>query len=90
MSKERMLTTIDNPYSPWTNWDEWYAYDQIKGHCSCEFLARMCSTSDSLSDSENEELMYQAMKRICEIDPKYKMVERDTPLDPIPLDTVGG
>lgn len=27
-TKDYLLTTIDNPYNPWTNWDQWYDYDQ--------------------------------------------------------------
>jgi hypothetical protein len=29
-----MLTTIDNPFNPFDNWDEWYAYDEAKGYCT--------------------------------------------------------
>ncbi len=28
------LTTVDNPYDPFTQWDEWYAYDEGKGYAT--------------------------------------------------------
>ncbi|WPJ30615.1 hypothetical protein [Streptomyces phage Psst1] len=45
-----MLTTIDNPYNPFTHWDEWYQYDTEQGHHSLALLARVTRTSDELSD----------------------------------------
>ena len=36
-----MLTTVDNPYSPFTQFDDWYSYDVLKGHNTCSLLARM-------------------------------------------------
>lgn len=44
-----MLTTIDNPFSPFTQYDEWYAYDVAQGHHTCSYLARIVKTSDDIS-----------------------------------------
>jgi hypothetical protein len=44
-----MLTTVDNPFSPFTQWVEWYAYDVASGHHTCALLARIVVTSDELS-----------------------------------------
>ena len=32
MESEYMLTTIDNPFNPFTNFDDWYAFDTSKGY----------------------------------------------------------
>ena len=48
-----MLTTIDNPYDPFDQFDEWYSYDMDAGYNTCAYLARVSFTSDSLSDKEN-------------------------------------
>ena len=42
-----MLTTIDNPYDPFEEFDQWYSYDMDAGYNSCAYLARVSFTSDS-------------------------------------------
>lgn len=44
-----MLTTDDNPFDPFTQWDQWYAYDESHHYGSCEYLARVAKTSPDLS-----------------------------------------
>lgn len=51
--EEVMLTTVDNPYDPFTQFDDWYAFDLRQGYNTCEYLARICYTSDALSDELN-------------------------------------
>ena len=51
--EQHMLTTIDNPYSPFSQFDEWYAYDESQGYHSCSYLARIAKTSNELSEREN-------------------------------------
>ena len=48
-----LLTTIDNPFSPFTNWIKWLTFDKDKGYNTCEYLARICPISSSLTDAEN-------------------------------------
>ena len=47
-----MLTTVDNPFNPFTEWDEWYAYDQAKGYYTVELLGRIVLTSEEMSDAD--------------------------------------
>jgi len=49
---EYMLTTVDNPFDPWTEWDEWYAFDTRHGYHTAGLLARIVITSDELSDAD--------------------------------------
>ncbi len=76
MAEERvvMITTEDNPYDPYTHWDEWYAYDTIKGHHTCSYLARIARTSDGISDEDNDKEIERAIDEIIKysIDAKYK------------------
>lgn len=51
---ECMLSTIDNPYNPFDNFDEWYRYDMDKGWDSSGRLARIAQISDDMSDEEEE------------------------------------
>lgn len=48
-----MITTLDNPYNPFTQFDEWYAFDEAKGYHTCSYLARIAKTSNELSEKEN-------------------------------------
>jgi hypothetical protein len=50
--QEIMVTTIDNPYNPFKDWDEWFFYDLSMGYFTCERLARIVTISDQLSDEE--------------------------------------
>lgn len=46
-----MLTTVDNPFNPHTQFDEWFAFDEQQGHHTSSFLARMVHTSNELPDA---------------------------------------
>ena len=45
-----MLTTFDNPYDPFTQWDQWLVWDTSAGYNTCGFLARIAKTSVDLSE----------------------------------------
>lgn len=51
-AKRHMLTTVDNPYDPSTQWDEWLEYDTSMGYHTNSLLARIAITSDELSDAD--------------------------------------
>lgn len=75
-----MMTTIDNPYSPFTDFDQWYRYDQEHDYGTCEFLARFVYNSDALSDAENDEETERAIDDIVKNDPRKiyrKVYEKD-------------
>lgn len=67
MSNNFMLTTLDNPFNPFTQFDAWFNYDTTKGYNTCAYLARVAKTSDELSDSDNELAIVQAMDEIVNI-----------------------
>ena len=79
---EYMLTTIDNPYNPFTQWDDWFNYDEDAGYHTCSYLDRIARTSDSMSETELQEELTRAMDEIIDEDPfglYFKMKEGDTP-----------
>ena len=45
------LTTTDNPFSPKTEFNQWFAFDIQNGYNTCGLLDRVCKTSDILSDT---------------------------------------
>lgn len=64
-----MLTTVDNPYDPFDQFDEWFNYDMDLGYNSSAYLARIAFTSDQLSDNENEREIERAIDEIIKYDP---------------------
>lgn len=59
-----MLTTIDNPYNPFVQFDEWKAFDEQKGYFTCEYLGRIAKTSHELSDEDNDIAIEEAINDI--------------------------
>jgi hypothetical protein len=47
-----MLTTFDNPFDPFTQWDEWYAWDQNAGYHTPGLLDRISRVADDLSEAD--------------------------------------
>lgn len=76
MSRTVMLTTTDNPYDPFTDYDNWLSYDTEKNHNCCGLLARVAFTSDSHTDDENVAIIEAAIDDIVRYDltNQYKKV----------------
>ena len=62
-----MLTTTDNPFNPFTHWNDWKSYDEDHGYYSSQYLARIAKTSYDLSDSDNVRAVNQAIDEILEL-----------------------
>ena len=68
MNYECMLTTFDNPYDPFEQFDSWFLFDVEKGYNSCAYLARISKTSDSMSEEENRIETERAINEIIKYD----------------------
>lgn len=79
MNAECMLTTIDNPFDPFTQFESWFQFDIEKGYNSCSRLARIAKLSDDLSDKETDEEIERAIDEIIKYDfmNVYKKVRRN-------------
>lgn len=64
-----MLTTIDNPFNPVTQWDDWYNFDEEKGYCTSGYLARIAITSDDLSEKQQDQAIEDAIDEIISLHP---------------------
>lgn len=76
---EYMLTTVDNPYSPFTEWDEWYAFDTQKGYHTSAFLARVVRLSPELSETDQRLAIDQAIDEIVKenVSGMWRKVSKD-------------
>jgi hypothetical protein len=59
-----MLTTFDNPFDPFTHFDDWYQWDERAGYHSTSFLARIVQTSNEISDPDQDVAVEQAIDEI--------------------------
>ena len=64
MAIETMLTTVDNPHDPFTDYDNWYQWDERAGYHSTSFLARIIQTSNEISDADHDLAMDLAIDEI--------------------------
>lgn len=64
-----MLTTSDNPFNPYENFDSWYMFDMDHGYDTCSYLSRIAYTSDQLSEAENDSEIERAIDEIIKFDP---------------------
>lgn len=71
------LTTFDNPYSPYEQFEEWYRYDTDHGYNSSGLLMRLAETSSQFTDNENAYEIEKAINRIVAADPQniYKKLK---------------
>ena len=71
-----MLTTEDNPYDPFTEFDEWYLWDTTQGYHTLPYLARVCAWSEELSEVDQESVYMEALDEILELNitSNYKIV----------------
>lgn len=68
MASQCALTTFDNPFDPFSQFDNWFLFDVEKGYYTCGYLARIAKTSDSLTDEENEDEIERAIDEIIKYD----------------------
>ena len=59
-----MLTTADNPFDPFTQFNEWQKFDESKGYYTCAYLARIAKTSDELSETDQNLAIQAAIDEI--------------------------
>lgn len=62
-----MLTTTDNPYDPFTQFDEWFQFDQAAGYNTPQYLARVAISSPDLSDADQSVAYENAIDEIIEL-----------------------
>lgn len=76
MARRCAITTFDNPYDPFKQFEQWFLFDVEKGYNTCDYLGRIAKTSDQLSQEENDLEIERAIDEIVKLDfmNKYKKV----------------
>ena len=83
MTEEVMLTTTDNPYNPFDNFDQWFSYDELKARqenrpTCCGYLARVDTSSDEVSEAEQRQTMNDIIDEIITLNlsGKFRKITR--------------
>lgn len=64
-----MLSTIDNPYNPFSDYEKWNNYDVSKGYHTMNYLMRIARVSPDLEEQEYENEIQDAVDTICRLHP---------------------
>lgn len=83
MSNRVALTTIDNPFDPFEQFNDWFEFDIEKGYYTCSRLARLTNLSDDMSEAESNKEIERAIDELIKYDvlDVYKKVIRETSED---------
>ena len=68
MSYESKITTFDNPFDPFEQFEDWRRFDEEKGYNSCSRIARLAEFSDDMTQKEIDEETERAIDTLIEID----------------------
>ena len=68
-NEDSMLTTVDNPHNPFTEFDKWWRFDFDKGYNTLGVLASVASVSEELSDADYDLAAEQAIQDLLDLDP---------------------
>lgn len=73
------ITTTDNPFDFFTQFDDWYQFDESKGYHTCSYVARIAKVSNDLSDLDNEIEIVRAIDEILSFNltGNYKKIEKN-------------
>lgn len=77
---EYMLTTVDNPFDPFTRFDEWLEYDMRLGYNTSAFLARVSKVSNDISEPDQALAIQNAIDEIVSenVSGMWRKVSRDS------------
>lgn len=59
------ITTIDNPFNPFTQFEDWNRFDEDRGYNTLSYLARIANTSNEMSEEDYNNAIAMAVDEIC-------------------------
>ena len=85
MAKEYMLSTMDNPWNPFRNFDEWLQFDTSHNYNTLGYVARIANTDSDMDDETYSKAVNAAIDDILKYNPLdvYIRVSEDTDTDAI-------
>ena len=65
------ITTIDNPYDDFKQFDQWLNFDHQKGYFTTEYVARLARLAPDLSEEEERIEMESVFDKMIEWNGKF-------------------
>ena len=62
------LTTVDNPYDPFKQFDSWFLFDEEKNYHTCGYLGRIAKITPDMSEEAYNEEVERAIDEIIKYD----------------------
>lgn len=62
-----MITTVDNPYDPRTDFGAWYMWDTGQGYNTSAYLARVAAVADDFPEVVQDRMIEEAIDEIVEM-----------------------
>lgn len=77
--KQFALTTFDNPFNPFDDFNQWLSFDKDHDYDSSEKVMRLAQLTDDMTDIEENLEIERAIDRIIALDflNIYKKVSQD-------------
>lgn len=81
--KVSMLSTIDNPFDPFLDFENWLNFDTTNKYNCCEYLARIAKTSENLTLYDENQAIDEAIDEIVKSNPLkiYKKVSKELEIE---------
>lgn len=76
MDEYPMLTTVDNPYNPLSQWEKWLAFD-LQKYNTYALLARVSMNSSTISESEQYQEYMRTLEEIVAMYPGLYRIIRN-------------
>lgn len=78
---QSMLTTVDNPFDPFIEFDSWARWDEKAGYHTLALLARVVVTSSELSEADQDVAIEQAIEEIVQenVTGMFKKISKEVP-----------
>lgn len=75
-----LITTVDNPFDPIDEMDEWLKFDALHGYGTIAYLARVTRTHSEMTEAEYEAEVERAIDQIIANDFQHiykKIIKED-------------
>lgn len=61
-----MISTTDNPFNPWTHYDQWFEWDTSRGYNTASYLATVVQLINANGRVSDDEALALAIDDILE------------------------